>query len=119
MNRAPHFGRLKPNVYFAQGFSGHGIAVTGLAGTLMAECVAATSERFAIFDKVPHMSFPERTFTPDPCTCSGYVLLSGSRLAVNIVPLKGFSCASTTEAPCNSYYAFGGVSASPLVSITF
>lgn len=58
MNRAPHFGRLKPNVYFAQGFSGHGIAVTGLAGTLMAECVAATSERFAIFDKVPHMSFP-------------------------------------------------------------
>ncbi len=55
---APHFGRLKPNVYFAQGFSGHGVAVTGLAGTLMAECVAATSERFAIFDKVPHMSFP-------------------------------------------------------------
>ncbi|GAL32136.1 glycine/D-amino acid oxidase [Vibrio maritimus] len=29
MNRAPHFGRLKPNVYFAQGFSGHGIAATG------------------------------------------------------------------------------------------
>lgn len=58
MNRAPHFGRLKPNVYFAQGFSGHGIAATGMAGTLMAECVATTAERFAIFDKIPHMSFP-------------------------------------------------------------
>jgi gamma-glutamylputrescine oxidase len=58
MNRAPHFGRLKPNVYFAQGFSGHGIAATGMAGTLMAECVATTAERFAIFDKIPHMPFP-------------------------------------------------------------
>ncbi|NAX23587.1 NAD(P)/FAD-dependent oxidoreductase [Vibrio sp. V39_P1S14PM300] len=58
MNRAPHFGRLKPNVYFAQGFSGHGIAATGMAGTLMAECVATTAERFAIFDKIPHLPFP-------------------------------------------------------------
>ncbi|PMG78874.1 FAD-dependent oxidoreductase [Vibrio breoganii] len=58
MNRAPHFGRLKPNVYFAQGFSGHGIAATGMAGTLMAECVATTAERFSIFDKIPHMPFP-------------------------------------------------------------
>lgn len=58
MNRAPHFGRLAPNVYFAQGFSGHGIAATGMAGTLMAECIATTAERFAIFDKIPHMPFP-------------------------------------------------------------
>ncbi|MGX9521857.1 NAD(P)/FAD-dependent oxidoreductase [Vibrio mediterranei] len=58
MNRAPHFGRLKPNVYFAQGFSGHGIAATGMAGTLMAECIATTAERFSIFDKIKHMPFP-------------------------------------------------------------
>ncbi|RBE94601.1 FAD-dependent oxidoreductase, partial [Xanthomonas oryzae pv. oryzae] len=31
-NRAPHWGRLAPNLYFAQGFSGHGVAATGLAG---------------------------------------------------------------------------------------
>ena len=34
LNRAPHFGRLAPNVYFLQGFSGHGIALTGIAGKL-------------------------------------------------------------------------------------
>ncbi|WP_432464248.1 NAD(P)/FAD-dependent oxidoreductase [Agarivorans sp. QJM3NY_33] len=58
INRAPHFGKLAPNVYFAQGFSGHGIAATGLAGKLMAESIMATSERFDIFDKIPHMPFP-------------------------------------------------------------
>ncbi|MGY5450955.1 NAD(P)/FAD-dependent oxidoreductase [Agarivorans sp. MS3-6] len=58
INRAPHFGRIAPNVYFAQGFSGHGIAATGLAGTLMAESIMATSERFDIFDKISHMPFP-------------------------------------------------------------
>ncbi|MEP6908731.1 MAG: FAD-binding oxidoreductase, partial [Pseudoxanthomonas sp.] len=35
LNRAPHFGRLTPNVYFAQGFSGHGVIATGLAGKLI------------------------------------------------------------------------------------
>ncbi|GDY25192.1 FAD-dependent oxidoreductase [Agarivorans sp. Toyoura001] len=58
INRAPHFGRIAPNVYFAQGFSGHGIAATGLAGQLMAESIMATSERFDIFEKIPHMPFP-------------------------------------------------------------
>ena len=32
MSRAPDFGRLAPNVYYLQGFSGHGIALTGIAG---------------------------------------------------------------------------------------
>ncbi|RBG23824.1 FAD-dependent oxidoreductase, partial [Xanthomonas oryzae pv. oryzae] len=34
-NRAPHWGRLAPNLYFAQGFSGHGVAATGLAGQVI------------------------------------------------------------------------------------
>ncbi|OBS08840.1 NAD(P)/FAD-dependent oxidoreductase [Acidihalobacter prosperus] len=57
-NRAPHFGRLADNVYFAQGFSGHGIALTGLAGQLMAEVVAGREERFDVFTRIPHMPFP-------------------------------------------------------------
>jgi gamma-glutamylputrescine oxidase len=49
LNRAPHFGRLAPNVYFLQGFSGHGIALTGIAGKLVAEAVCGTAERFDVF----------------------------------------------------------------------
>ncbi|NJO13099.1 MAG: FAD-binding oxidoreductase [Gammaproteobacteria bacterium] len=58
LNRAPHFGRLAPNVYFLQGFSGHGIVLTGIAGKLIASAVAGTAERFDLFTRIPHHSFP-------------------------------------------------------------
>ena len=57
-NRAPHFGRVADNVYFAQGFSGHGIALTGFAGKLIAEAVAGSAERFDLFSRIPHLPFP-------------------------------------------------------------
>jgi gamma-glutamylputrescine oxidase len=58
LNRAPHFGRLASNVYFLQGFSGHGIALTAMAGKLIAEAVAGTAERFDLFTRIPHHDFP-------------------------------------------------------------
>lgn len=58
LNRAPHFGRLMPNVYFLQGFSGHGIALTGIAGKLVAQAIAGQAERFDVFARIPHQNFP-------------------------------------------------------------
>jgi gamma-glutamylputrescine oxidase len=58
MNRAPHFGRLADNVYFAQGFSGHGMALTGLSGKVIAEAIAGTAERLDLFARIPHRAFP-------------------------------------------------------------
>jgi gamma-glutamylputrescine oxidase len=58
MSRAPDFGRLAPNVFYLQGFSGHGVTLTGLAGKLVAEAVAGTSERFDVFTRIPHRDFP-------------------------------------------------------------
>jgi gamma-glutamylputrescine oxidase len=58
LNRAPHFGRLARDVYFLQGFSGHGLALAGIAGKLVAEAVAGTAERFDVFASIPHASFP-------------------------------------------------------------
>ena len=58
LNRAPHFGRLAPNVYFLQGFSGHGIALTGIAGKLVAEAIGGTAARFDVFARIPHATFP-------------------------------------------------------------
>lgn len=58
MNRAPHFGRLAPNVYFAQGFSGHGVALTGLAGRLMAEAITGQAQRFDLYARLQHRDFP-------------------------------------------------------------
>jgi len=58
LNRAPHFGRVEPDVFFLQGFSGHGIALTGVAGKLLAEAIAGTAERFDVFARIPHREFP-------------------------------------------------------------
>jgi gamma-glutamylputrescine oxidase len=58
MNRAPHFGRLAPTVYFAQGFSGHGVNTTGLAGKLIAQAIDGQASRFDLFGKIRHRDFP-------------------------------------------------------------
>ena len=57
-NRMPNFGRLAPNVFLAHGFSGHGVALTGLAGKLMAEVIGGTAERFDVISQIPHLPFP-------------------------------------------------------------
>lgn len=58
MSRAPDFGRIAANVYYLQGFSGHGIALTGIAGKLVAEAVAGHAERFDLFTRLQHREFP-------------------------------------------------------------
>ena len=58
MSRAPDFGHLAPHVLYLQGFSGHGIALAGMAGRLAAEAVAGQAGRFDLFDRLRHRTFP-------------------------------------------------------------
>ncbi len=58
LNRAPHWGRLGQNIYYAQGFSGHGIAATGLAGRILAEAIRGQAGRLDAFARIPHRDFP-------------------------------------------------------------
>ena len=58
MNRAPDFGRLGPDVYYLQGFSGHGLALSGLAGRLAAEAMCGDAGRFDLFARLKHRPFP-------------------------------------------------------------
>ncbi len=58
MNRAPDFGRIGANVYYLQGFSGHGLALTGLAGRIVAEAMTADASRFDLFARLKHRAFP-------------------------------------------------------------
>ncbi len=58
MERTPHLGRLGQSTYFAHGFSGQGVAITGVAGKVMAEAIAGQAERFDLFTRLPHTTFP-------------------------------------------------------------
>jgi len=71
MNRAPDFGRLGDNIYYLQGFSGHGVALTGLAGQLVAQAVVGQSERFDVFSKLKHRNFPGGAWLRTPSLVLG------------------------------------------------
>ncbi|WP_027351265.1 NAD(P)/FAD-dependent oxidoreductase [Halotalea alkalilenta] len=58
LDRAPHFGRHGDKLYFAQGYSGHGMALAGLAGQLIGEAIAGQAERFDLFARLEHRDFP-------------------------------------------------------------
>ena len=58
MSRAPNFGRLEPNVYYLQGYSGHGMVATTIAGKIVAEAIAGQAERFDVFARLKHHDFP-------------------------------------------------------------
>lgn len=58
MNRMPYLARLKPNIFSASGYSGHGVAMATLAGQLLAEAIGGTAERFDVMASVPVQKFP-------------------------------------------------------------
>lgn len=58
MNQAPDFGRVGSNVYYLQGFSGHGLAMAVMAGRLAAAAVAGQAERFDLLSRIKHRAFP-------------------------------------------------------------
>jgi gamma-glutamylputrescine oxidase len=71
MNRMPCFGRLDPDIYYALGFSGHGVQMATLAGKLIAEAVAGTAERFDMMARIPSPRFPGGTLLRWPGLVAG------------------------------------------------
>lgn len=57
LNSTPHFGRISPHIYFAHGYSGHGVALTGLAGRIVAEAILGDDHRLAIFEQLKIPTF--------------------------------------------------------------
>jgi len=71
MNRVPCFGRLDPNLFYALGYSGHGVQIASLAGKLIAEAVAGTAERFDVMARIPSPPFPGGTLLRWPGLVAG------------------------------------------------
>lgn len=71
MSRLPCFGRLDPDIYYALGYSGHGVQMATLAGKLIAEAVAGTAERFDVMARIPSPPFPGGTLLRWPGLVAG------------------------------------------------
>ncbi|MCC7411921.1 MAG: FAD-binding oxidoreductase [Gammaproteobacteria bacterium] len=58
LNRIPQLGRIDGNMYYAQGYSGHGVVPSHLAGRLLAEVIAGDAGRFDVFARIAHRRLP-------------------------------------------------------------
>lgn len=57
-SRIPQFGNLSPNCHYVQGFSGHGVALSGMAGKILAQTILGDSTAFETLSKIGHIPFP-------------------------------------------------------------
>jgi gamma-glutamylputrescine oxidase len=66
LNRMPQLGKLSPNVYYIQAYSGHGVAPTHMMARITAEAIHGNSERFDIMSRIRHWPFPGGRFLRRP-----------------------------------------------------
>lgn len=57
-SRVPQMGKLGDNVFFAHGYSGHGVTGTHLFGRILSEAIEGDTSRFDVFAKLPWIPFP-------------------------------------------------------------
>jgi glycine/D-amino acid oxidase-like deaminating enzyme len=58
VNRVPAIGRIKPNLYYMRGYSGHGINATHIAADIVCDAIQGTTEKFDLFDRIKHTHLP-------------------------------------------------------------
>ena len=76
VKRFPQVGRLEPNLFFAHGYSGHGISIANIAGKIIAEAIAGTAERFDVMAGIKALPFPGGTLLRYPGMVLGMLYYS-------------------------------------------
>ncbi|MDZ7643173.1 MAG: FAD-binding oxidoreductase [Woeseiaceae bacterium] len=71
MNRIPQFGRIEGNTWYAQGYSGHGLAPAHIAGKVLAEAIGGDLARFDVFERVRHLKLPGGKWFANPALALG------------------------------------------------
>lgn len=62
ISRVPAIGRREPNLYYMQGYCGHGLNTTHIAGEIVAEAIAGTMEKLDLFERIRHIRLPVGQF---------------------------------------------------------
>jgi len=58
INRIPMLGRIKDNIFYAQGYSGHGMATSHILAEVTATAIAGNFEQFDTFQHFSHWRIP-------------------------------------------------------------
>ena len=76
LNRMPDFGRIGERLWYAQGFSGHGVPTATMAGHLLAEAIDGDTSGFDLMASVPTHRFPGGTLLRWPGLVAGMLFYS-------------------------------------------
>lgn len=71
LNRVPMIGRTSENVYYVQGYSGHGVNCSHIAGEILADAVEAKTEGVDLFEAVRHFKIPAANLIGNPMLALG------------------------------------------------
>ncbi|MFT7338495.1 MAG: gamma-glutamylputrescine oxidase [Marinobacter maritimus] len=69
--RLPQLGRIGGNIFYAQGYSGHGVTCSHLAGKVLSDAIRGQAERFDVFAGLPQYNFPGGRLFRIPLTALG------------------------------------------------
>lgn len=73
MMRMPQVGKIGDNLYYAQGYSGHGVTNSHLMGEILSDAIDGDMERFNVFASMPQYQFPGGRMLRVPYTAAGAV----------------------------------------------
>ena len=71
INRIPQLGKLSDNVWYCQGYSGHGIATTHIMGEIMANALTGTMGHYDTFAACKHIKVPLGDVFGNPMLAAG------------------------------------------------
>ncbi|KAE9643422.1 FAD-binding oxidoreductase [Pseudomonas sp. PB103] len=71
INRIPQLGKLSDNVWYCQGYSGHGIATTHIMGEIMSRAITGQLEQFDTFAACQHIRVPMGDWLGNPMLAAG------------------------------------------------
>ena len=71
VNRIPQLGKLSDNVWYCQGYSGHGVASSHIMGEIMAEAITGTLSQFDTFAACKHIRVPLGSKLGNPLLAAG------------------------------------------------
>ena len=71
INRIPQLGRLSENIYYSQGYSGHGVAPTHMAAKIISSGILKEWDMIDTLSKVKHIQLPGGKWFSSPAMSIG------------------------------------------------
>ena len=71
LKKIPQLGRLDDNIFYSQGYSGHGVAPTHMAAKVIADAVNGEDEILNLLSSVKHIQLPGGKWFSSPATAIG------------------------------------------------